>query len=81
MSASAALTVCFFSHENRFLLAGLKVAKLSSWEERQKAYLAAAKAFLTKIKPEFANLPVSFVRAIRYEPKLLLSVECAKPKQ
>jgi hypothetical protein len=62
-------------------LAGLKVAKLSSWEEWQKAYLAAVKTFLTKIKPEFASLPVSFVRAIRYEPKLVLSVECAKPKQ
>jgi hypothetical protein len=57
------------------------VAKLSSWEERQKAYLTAVKTFLTKIKPEFASLPVSFVRAIRYEPKLVLSVECAKPKQ
>jgi hypothetical protein len=63
------------------LLAGLKIAKLASWEERQKAYLAAAKTFLAKLKLEFANLPVSFVKAIRYEPKLLLSVECPKPKQ
>ncbi len=62
-------------------MAGLKVAKLSSWEERQKAYLAAVKTFLTKIKPKFASLPVSFVRAICYEPKLVLSIECAKPKQ
>jgi hypothetical protein len=63
------------------LLAGLKVGKLAAWTERQEAYLKAAKAFLTKLKPEFADLPVLFVKAIRYEPKLLLSVECAKPKQ
>jgi hypothetical protein len=70
-----------FSHEHRFLIAGLDVEKKSSWEERQAAYLAAAKAFLTKLKPDFANLPVTLVKAIRYDPKLLLSVDCAKPKQ
>jgi hypothetical protein len=70
-----------FSHENRFLIAGLKVGKLQAWTERQEAYLAAVKAFLTKLKPEFATLPVLYVKAIRYDPKLLLSVECAKPKQ
>ncbi len=69
------------SHENQFLLAGLKVDKLSSWTERQSAYLAATKAFLTKLKPEFATLPISYVKAIRHEPKLMLSVECAKAKQ
>jgi hypothetical protein len=69
------------SHENQFLLAGLKVEKLSSWTERQSAYLAATKAFLTKLKPEFATLPISYVKAIRHEPKLMLSVECAKAKQ
>jgi hypothetical protein len=71
----------YFSHENRFLIAGLKVGKLQAWTERQEAYLAAVKAFLTKLKPEFATLPVLYVKAIRYDPKLLLSVECAKPKQ
>jgi hypothetical protein len=43
--------------------------------------MSAVKAFLTKIKPEFAELPVVFVKAIRFDPKLLLSVECAKAKQ
>jgi hypothetical protein len=43
--------------------------------------LAAVKAFLAKLKPDFAKLPVTFVKAIRYDPKLLLSVDCAKPKQ
>ncbi len=71
----------YCSHDNRFLLAGLKVGKLAAWTERQTAYLAAVKAFLTKLKPEFANLPVMYVKAIRHEPKLLLSVECAKAKQ
>jgi len=70
-----------FSHEHRFLLSGLKIEKKPTWTERQAAYLSAVKAFLTKIKPEFADLPVVFVKAIRFEPKLLLSVECAKPKQ
>ncbi len=69
------------SHENRFLVAGLAVKKLPDWSARQAAYMAAVKDFLTKLKPEFSSLPVSFVRAIRYEPKLLLSVECPKAKQ
>ncbi len=69
------------SHENQFLLAGLKVAKLSAWTERQAAYLSATKAFLSKLKPEFSDLPISYVKAIRHEPKLMLSVECQKAKQ
>jgi hypothetical protein len=71
----------FFSHEHRFLLSGLNVEKKQAWTERQAAYMSAVKAFLTKIKPEFAELPVIFVKAIRFDPKLLLSVECAKAKQ
>ncbi len=71
----------YFSHENRFLIAGLKVKKLPDWAARQAAYLTAVKEFLVKLKPEFSTLPVLFVRAIRYDPKLLLSVECAKAKQ
>jgi hypothetical protein len=62
------------------LISGLNIEKKPSWTERQAAYLSAVKAFLGRIKPEFAELPV-FVKAIRFEPKLLLSVECAKPKQ
>ncbi len=75
------VTILFYSHENRFLIAGLKVKKLPDWAARQAAYLAAVKDFLPKLKPEFSTLPVMFVRAIRYEPKLLLSVKCAKAKQ
>ncbi len=62
-------------------MAGLDVGKKPSWEERQAAYMTAVKEFLVKLKPEFATLPVAYVKAIRYEPRLLLSVECAKPKQ
>jgi hypothetical protein len=69
------------SNEHRFLVAGLVVEKKPSWEERQATYLAIVKTFLTKLKPEFATLPVTFVKGIRFEPKLLLSVDCAKPKQ
>jgi hypothetical protein len=71
----------YYSHENRFLLAGLKVAKNSLWTERQAAYLAAVKDFLIKIKPDFADLPIAFVRAVRHEPKLILSVECPEARQ
>jgi hypothetical protein len=70
-----------FSHENRFLLAGLKVEKKDAWSDRQSAYLAAAKAFLAKLKPEFSDLSINFVKAIRHEPKLMLSVECEEIKQ
>ncbi len=63
------------------MIAGLKVKKLPDWAARQAAYLTAVKEFVAKLKPEFSTLPISFVRAIRYEPKLLLSVECAKAKQ
>jgi hypothetical protein len=63
------------------LVAGLQVKKLPDWSARQAAYLAAVKDFVAKLKPEFSTIPIQFVRAIRYEPKLLLSVECAKAKQ
>jgi len=63
------------------LIAGLQVKKLQDWTARQAAYLTAVKDFVAKLKPDFANLPIQFVRAIRYEPKLLLSVECPKAKQ
>jgi hypothetical protein len=77
----AIFTHHFCSHESRFLLASLKVKKLPDWAARQAAYLSAVKEFLIGLKPEFSTLPIQFVRAIRYEPKLLLSVECAKAKQ
>jgi hypothetical protein len=62
-------------------LAGLKVDKKPTWTERQAVYLTTVKNFLAKINPDFAELPVVFVKAIRFEPKLILSVECAKAKQ
>ncbi len=80
-SASTSDNPIHSSHENRFLIAGLKIKKLPDWAARQAAYLAAVKEFLVKLKPEFSSLPVLFVRALPYEPKLLLSVECAKAKQ
>jgi hypothetical protein len=57
------------------------VDKLSSWTDRQAAYLSATKTFLAKLKPEFTDMPISYVKAIRHEPKLMLSVECPKAKQ
>ncbi len=59
------LHLLFFpSHEHRFLIARFEIKKKPSWEERQAAYLAIVKAFLTKLKPEFASLPITFVKGI-----------------
>ncbi len=63
------------------MVAGLKVKKLPDWTARQSTYMTAVKDFLTKLKLDFSALSIQFVRAIRYEPKLLLSVECEKAKQ
>jgi hypothetical protein len=64
------------------LLAGLKVEKLADWAARQAAYMAAAKAFMTKLNPEFTKINVKFVRALNIgrkneEARLFLSVDCA----
>jgi len=53
--------------EHRFLLAGLKVAKLADWTECQAAYASAVKSFLVKLKPEFSTIEVttcSYMKAI-----------------
>lgn len=67
-------------------MAGLKVEKLSDWAARQAAYLAAAKAFMVKLNPEFGQIEVKFVRALSVgrknsESRLFLSVDCAKVEQ
>ncbi len=77
---------CYLRNEHRFLLAGLKVEKLSDWAARQAAYMAATKEFLAKLKPEFAaEIGVKFVRAINLgrgkEPRLFLSVDCNSVEQ
>ncbi len=73
-------------NEHRFLLAGLKVEKLSDWAARQAAYKTAVKEFLVKIKPDFANeVEVKFVRAVSLsrgkDPRLILSVDCGSVEQ
>jgi hypothetical protein len=67
-------------------LAGLKVEKMADWAARQAAYLAAAKAFLSKLKPDFSAINIKFVRALNLgrkkdEPRLFLSVDCATVEQ
>jgi hypothetical protein len=39
------------------------------------------KAFLLKLKPEFSEVEVKFVRSIRVDPKLYLDVECGNAYQ
>ncbi len=68
-------------NEKKFLLCGLKVGCFPTWHERQAAYVAAVKEFLLKMKPEFAEVQVKFVRSIRVNPKLYLDVECGNAYQ
>jgi hypothetical protein len=75
----------FDRNEHRFLLAGLKVEKLSDWAARQAAYTKAAKEFLLRLKPEFADIEIKFVRGMNLgrgqESRLILSVDCASVEQ
>ena len=73
-------------NEHRFLLAGLKVDKMADWAARQSAYLAATKAFLTRLNPEFESINIKFVRYLNIgrkneEARLFLSVDCATVEQ
>jgi hypothetical protein len=73
--------IYFNRNEKKFLLCGLKVGRFPTWHERQAAYVAAVKAFLLKMKPEFSEVAVKFVRSIRVDPKLYLDVECGNAYQ
>ncbi len=72
-------------NEHRFLLAGLKIEKLADWAARQAAYAKAAKDFLIKLKPEFSEIEVKFVRGMNVgrgqEARLILSVDCGSVEQ
>jgi hypothetical protein len=67
-------------NEHRFLLAGLKIEKLADWAARQAAYAKAVKEFLPKLKQDFSEVEIKFVRAISVgrgqEARLVLSVDC-----
>jgi hypothetical protein len=71
----------FFRNESLFLLAGLKVPNEPTWQARQNVYVAAAKKFLGRLKPEYENIPIVFVRNLRTNPRLFLIVECKLPSQ
>ena len=66
-------------------MAGLKVEKMSDWAARQAAYSKAARDFLLKLKPEFADIEVKFVRGTNLgrgqESRLFLSVDCGSVEQ
>ncbi len=59
----------------------MEVGKFPTWHERQAAYVAAVKELLLKMKPEFSEVEVKFVRSIRVNPKLYLDVECGNAYQ
>ncbi len=68
-------------NESKFLLWGLQVERKATWEERQATYLAAVRHFLALLKPEFETVKIKFVKAIHFDPKLFLSVECGSAEQ
>jgi hypothetical protein len=67
-----------FRNETKFLLGGLKVDNRPTWQERQNAYMEAVKAFLVRLKPEFGEISIKFVRSMRVDPRLFLIVECQR---
>jgi hypothetical protein len=62
--------------ENQFVISGLSIAKLDSWQERQDAYVRATKDFLTKFCPTLSYVSIKFCRVITTSPRLFLNVEC-----
>jgi hypothetical protein len=70
------IILLFVRHENKFLISGLKLQKFPTWHERQAAYVSAVKAFVLKMNPDFTSVEIKFVRSMRVEPRLYLSVEC-----
>jgi hypothetical protein len=62
--------------ENQFVISGLSIAKLDSWQERQTAYVKATKDFLVKFCPSLSSISIKFCRVITTSPRLFLNVEC-----
>jgi len=62
--------------ENQFVISGLSIAKLDSWQERQEAYVRATKDFLIKFCPSLSSVSIKFCRVITTSPRLFLNVEC-----
>jgi hypothetical protein len=66
-------------------LAVLKVEKLADWAAQQAAYTQAVKDFLVKLKPEFTEIEVKFVKGMYVgrgpEARLFLSVDCGSVEQ
>ncbi len=63
----------------------MKLEKLADWAARQAAYSKAAKDFLIKLKPEFTDIEVKFVRGTNVgrgqEARLILTVDCGSVEQ
>ena len=62
--------------ENQFVISGLSITKLDSWQERQAAYVKATKDFLVKFCPALSSISIKFCRVITTSPRLFLNVEC-----
>ena len=62
--------------ENQFVISGLSIARLDSWQERQDAYVRTIKEFLIKFCPSLSSISIKFCRVITTAPRLFLNVEC-----
>jgi hypothetical protein len=62
--------------ENQFVISGLSIAKLDSWQERQEAYVKATRDFLIKFCPSLSTVSIKFCRVITTSLRLFLNVEC-----
>jgi hypothetical protein len=62
--------------ENQFVIAGLKIARSNSWQERQSSFVNATKELLVRFCPSLAAVSIKFCRVITASPRLFLNVEC-----
>jgi hypothetical protein len=62
--------------ENQFVVAGLKIARSSSWQERQSSFVNATKELLVWFCPSLSAVSIKFCRVITSSPRLYLNVEC-----
>jgi len=65
--------------ENQFVIAGLKIARSNSWQERQSSFVNATKELLVRFCPSLAAVSIKFCRVITASPRLFLNarVRCA----
>ena len=62
--------------ENQFVVAGLKVANSSGWQERKSSFVKATKELLVRFCPSLSTVLIKFCCVVTTRPRLFLNVEC-----